>query len=467
MIRLALYILFSLAVVAGLAWLMGLDGSVTVDLGGWRLQPGIGSAAVALVILVFLTSIVWSLISRLFNAPRALAKGAARRGERRGVEALSDGFIALQAGDAAKARRLAREAQTRLPGNDAALLLEARADLALGEWGSAREEYRALIDNPKTSLAALSGLYEQAMAQHRPDAALTFAHKAFAISPALGWASTAVFNDLVNQRDWPGALSMVEAEPARQTEDRAAKTRKQAVLHAAIAVDAESTDPGTALDAANAALKLEPDFVPPALVAARIYANRGEVRRATSLLKRVWRETSHPDLALLYANAQPGASPETRLKRLGELVPTPPPDAQNAAVVARLAIDARDWVRARNTLANFAPGHPTRNICLLMAEIEEGQDADFGRARQWLSRAAHAPLDPTWTADGVTAPEWAPVSPVTGRFDAFEWRPPVANGQIVSPAESTELPPRDVPQQPPTAAEKPAQSLLAQPATRQ
>lgn len=457
MIRLALYIAFSLAAVAGLAWLMGLDGSVTIDAAGWRIQPGIGSAAVALIALVLATSIVWSVLTRILNAPHSLARRAARRGERRGVDALSDGFIALQAGDADRARRLAREARTRLPGNEAAVLLEARADLALGEWGTAREEYRALIDNPKTALAALSGLYEQAMAQDRPDAALTFAHKAHAISPGLTWAGTAVFNDLVRNEDWTAALEMISAEPARRPEEREAKTRKQAVLHSAIAIDAEDTDPVTALDNALAALKLDANLVPAALVAARIYANRGEVRRATSLLKRVWRDTSHPHIATLYANVQSGASTEARLKRLGELIPSPPPDPQSAAVVARLAIDAGDWVKARNSLANFAPGHPTQSICLLMAEIEEGQDADFGRARQWLSRAALAPLDPTWTADGVTSHDWAPLSPVTGRFDAYKWRVPVSTGRIQSPIDSADLPPRDTADTP--------QSALAQPAT--
>lgn len=467
MIRLALYIALSLAAVAGLAWLISLDGSVTIDFGGWRMQPNLGTAAVVLTGLFVLLLIVWTLISRLLNAPRGLARQAARRSERRGVEVLSDGFIALQAGDASKARRLAREAQNRLPGNDAALLLEARADLALGEWGTAREEYRALIDNPKTALAALSGLYEQAIAQDRYEAALTFAKKAHAVAPAIAWANEAVFDDLVQQRDWRAALAMVEAEPARRPEDREDKKHRQAVLNAAIANDAEDTDPGQALEAAQTALKLEPGFVPAALVAARVFINRGEVRRATSLLKRIWRDTSHPDLALLYANAQPGVSPTDRLKRISELIPSPPPDAGSAIIVARLAIDAGDWVRARNALANFAPGHATRAICLLMAEIEEGQDADFGRAREWLSRATRAPLDPAWTADGIMSDEWEPVSPVTGQFDAFEWKQPLTDGHANGAALPTSTPTPESPSSPPATTPPEGQSALAQPASRQ
>ena len=46
----------------------------------------------------------------------------------------------------------------------------------------------------------------------------------------------------------------------------------------------------------------------------------GETRRAMSLLRRVWRATSHPHVATLYANAQPGAAAAERLKRARELI---------------------------------------------------------------------------------------------------------------------------------------------------
>ncbi len=62
-----------------------------------------------------------------------------------------------------------------------------------------------------------------------------------------------------------------------------------AVVETARAQIDEGVIPMPALEHALAALKLQGDFVPAALIAARIYANRGEARRAMSLLRRVWR----------------------------------------------------------------------------------------------------------------------------------------------------------------------------------
>lgn len=426
MIRLALWIIFSLGVTAAIAWLIGLPGTLTVEFLGYRMQPPLGVAAFILIAAIFVVILVWGVVRRVVGAPYFIARRARERRREAGFSALADGFIALQGGDAGRARLLAREARSNLPGNAAAQLLEARAELALGDMHSAREHYRALISNRKTALAALAGLYDQARQQGRIDAALTFAQKAIDIAPHTPWASEAVFDDLARKGLWAEALDMVNAEPAATRDEKMRKRRRQAVIETARARQAEPTDPPAALDHALAALKVQPEFVPAALVAARVYINRGDSRKAMSLLRRVWRATSHPDVATLYANAVPGSSAVDRLKRIREIVDTPPQNRSAAMVLARAAIDAYEWDMAREALATYAATSPTQAICLMFAEIEEGQSGDQGKAREWMNRAVRAPRDPVWTADGITADEWEPVSPVTGRLDAFEWRVPTS-----------------------------------------
>ncbi|MDP1730378.1 MAG: heme biosynthesis HemY N-terminal domain-containing protein [Devosia sp.] len=426
MIRLAYWIVISLLVTAGIAWFISLPGTLTLEFMGFRMQPRLGIAAALLIATIIVIILAWGILKRVIATPYYLARLARERRKDQGFVALSDGFIALQAGDAARARLLAREARANLPANAAAQLLEARADLAMGDMHSAREHYRALISNRKTALAALSGLYDQARAQGRTEAALTFAQKAVEIAPHTSWASEAVFDDLTRKGRWDEALAMVAAEPAVSREEKMRKRRRQAVVEAARAKFAEPTEPLAALDHALAALKLQSDFVPAALTAARIYINRGDSRKAMSLLRRVWRATSHPDIATLFANAVPGASAVDRLKRIRELVDTPPANKSGAMVLARACIDAYDWNAAREALANYADANPSQAVCMMLAEVEEGENGDQGKARAWVNRAVRAPRDPVWTADGITADEWEPTSPVTGRLDAFEWRVPVS-----------------------------------------
>jgi HemY protein len=43
-----------------------------------------------------------------------------------------------------------------------------------------------------------------------------------------------------------------------------------------------------------------------------------------------------------------------------------------------------------------------------------------------MLRAVRAAHDPVWTADGYVSDHWRPVSPVSGRLDAFQWLTPLA-----------------------------------------
>jgi len=65
-------------------------------------------------------------------------------------------------------------------------------------------------------------------------------------------------------------------------------------------------------------------------------------------------------------------------------------------------------------------------VAMLMAEIERTEHGDSGKARAWTLRAVRALHDPVWTADGYVSDRWRPVSPVSGRLDAFQWQMPLS-----------------------------------------
>jgi len=112
--------------------------------------------------------------------------------------------------------------------------------------------------------------------------------------------------------------------------------------------------------------------------------------------------------------------------RVETLAAKAPGHIESALAVARAAIDASEFARAREALAPFT-AVPTQRVAMLMAEIERTEHGDSGRARAWTLRAVRALHDPVWTADGYVSDKWRPVSPVTGRLDAFKWQTPLAS----------------------------------------
>ena len=61
--------------------------------------------------------------------------------------------------------------------------------------------------------------------------------------------------------------------------------------------------------------------------------------------------------------------------------------------LARAALDAQEFALVRDTLAPLL-AKPTQRVAMLMAELEEVEHGDVGRAREWIARAVRAPHDP-------------------------------------------------------------------------
>ena len=134
-----------------------------------------------------------------------------------------------------------------------------------------------------------------------------------------------------------------------------------------------------------------------------------------------------------------------------------PGHVEGALAVAHAALAAHEFAVAHAALAPLTP-EPTQRVAMLMAELEQ-LEGDDGRAREWMSRALNAALDPAWTADGFVSERWLPVSPVSGRLDAFQWKVPVAELGERTPV-LIEAPPEP-------ARQLPRQELLRQELSRE
>jgi HemY protein len=252
----------------------------------------------------------------------------------------------------------------------------------------------------------------------------------------LGWAGTAVLEARSRDGNWAGALDLLEQR--RRMLDKAIYRRQRAVLLTARALALEDSDRGAAKEFVLEANKLAPDLVPAAALAGRLLAEGGQLRKANRVIDTAWRANPHPELAQAYAELRSGESARDKLKRIEGGAKRVPGHIEGALAVARAALDAQEFGKARSELAPYLE-QPTKRVCVLMARLERAERNDEGRAREWMARALNAPPDPQWTADGYVSDRWLPVSPVSGRIDAFQWRVPLT-GAIAGPIIEPELP---------------------------
>lgn len=429
-----LFIFFFIVALAaaayGLEWLIEQPGSLTLEFAGQHIETSIPVAVAGLLLLIASVIMVWAIVVALIRLPGRVAGGSRERRKARGLDVISQGLAAVGAGDVAKARKAAGLAEKLIPDEPLTQMLVAQAAQLAGDRTGAARAFHKMTLNPETKLLGLRGLHIEAKRREDAEAAHHFAAAAHEIAP-LPWAGSAVLEHLAATGDWEKAREALEKSVGSKAIDLSAAQKLRAVIETAMAIQREREHPHDALHLARQALKRRPGFTPAAATAARVLIRHGDHKQALKLIEAVWATDPHPDLAEVYLQALPEETNAQRIARMERLAKLASQAPESRHIVAQAALAARDFKKAREALAPLvAEGqHPTAHTCLLMAEIEDAENGPSGPVREWLARGSRAPRDPAWIADGVVSRHWLPISPVTGRLDAFEWKTPPHSAQ--------------------------------------
>ena len=425
MIRLVVFLVVILAIASGLAWLADRPGSLVLNWQGYEIETSVFRAIVILSLLAALALLVWNALRTIWLSPALLGRYMRKQRQRKGLDALSSGMIAISAGDRASADRYAKQARKSLPNEPLTHLLRAQSAQLTGDRATAKRIYESMLSAPDTEQLGLRGLYLEATDMNEPEAARHFAARALEANPALSWPVDATFKHQAQEKNWVGALETLATARRYGHVDKPTADRRRAVLLTAQAQLLEENRSEEALKLALEAHGLAKDLIPAAAIAGRLLASKGHTSKAAKVLQKTWALAPHPDLATAFAYARIGDSPKDRLERVKKLAALTPKDPEGPIALATAALDAHEFDVAKHALAPLLDDRLTQRVATLMARIEGEQNGDKGRVREWLARAITAVRDPAWTADGVVSEQWAPISPVTGELDAFEWRTPV------------------------------------------
>mgnify|MGYP001285877820 CR=1 FL=1 len=435
MIRLLIFAIIVLAFALGFSWFADRPGELTLVWQGQMFETPLTTALALLIALIFVVMIVWWLISAIWTSPKSVTRYFRARKRDRGYQAISTGLIAVGSGNLVMARKMSTRAHALLSADQEPLIhvLDAQVALTEGNYEKARRLFEAMSEDPETAELGLRGLYLEAKRVGADEAAQHFAEQAADKAPYLAWAAKATLETRARQGRWDDANRLLDQQRSAKVTDKDESARLKSVVLTARAESRLDTDPKAAAADALQALKLRDDFHPAAIIAAKAYLAQGNLRKSAGVLEMVWKKEPHPQTGALYVRARGGDSAVDRLKRAEKLEALKPNNWVSLMVVARAALDAREFEKARTKAEAAARMQPRESAFLLLADIEEAETGDQGRVRHWMAQALRSERDPTWVADGLVSEYWRPFSPTTGQLDAFSWKVPY--GEIAGPIE--------------------------------
>ncbi len=445
-----LFLLIVAALTLGAGILIDAGGGLQIAAAGYEFTLGPLQALIVLAVLILALWLVMKLagllvaILRFLNGDEtAISRYFDRNRERKGFQALTEGMLALAAGEGRLALNRAIKAEKYLAEPHLTTLLVAQAAEAAGDTRRATEAYKELLASDTTRFVAIRGLLNQKLAEGDAETALKLAAKALELKPKHLETQDILLKLQAESRDWKGARATLGAKLKAGALPKDVYRRRDAVL--ALQQAQGVLDEGATIEAREAAIeanKQSPDLIPAAAMASRALADKGDKKAATRVLKKAYDAKPHPDLAAAFAEIEPDETPADRLKRFKTLTANHPDHEETRLLLAELNIAAEDFPQARRALGSIVETHPTRRSLAIMAAIERGEGSDDAVVRGWLAKALTAPRGPQWCCDKCQAvhASWDPICDNCGGFDTLSWRePPEKTGPSATGAETLPL----------------------------
>jgi HemY protein len=446
-------------VAAAAAWLADHPGQVTVFWQGYRIDTSFAVLAALFAAAVFVVALLLRLWAALVGGLRLSKRARAERRRLRGYRALTQGMVAVAAGDAGEAMKQARRADTLLAEPPLTLLLSAQAAQLVGDTDAARRYFTDMLNRPETAFLGLRGLLTQSLRDRDVPRSLGLAQRAYALRPRTPWLVQTLFELQARAGHWTEALQTLKKAVRQKTITAAEGARRQAIALFGQARQAEfdgrRDDTVSYLKRAH---RQAPHLVPVTAKYADLLIEQGHKRRAQRVLEKAWAAGPHPDLARVFTRLVRDEEPLDRMRRLAVLEKLAPTHAETRLALADAAIHANLWGEARRHLKLVLLDKPAdRRACLLMAKLEESEHHDVAAAREWLARATDAEPEPDWVCErcATPAPVWGVVCPNCGAVDSLLWGAPprLAQERLAGPAG---LAPQAAPQGPAPARTGPA-----------
>ncbi len=426
MIRLIVIAVFVAASAAAAVWLADHPGHIVIDWQAYRIETSAALVAVAVGGLVVGALWLYRLWVAMIQIPGHLRQKWDKRQQQQGLTALVRGLTAVVAGDQSEIDRQASRAGRLLNQPGLALWLSAQAAHFKGDETAARTYYATLTQHPESRFLGLQGLAKIAERQGDWPSVRRALDQASHMKPKAAWVVEGLVKLAAHDGDWPRLIDLLQrARRARSLPTDLINRRLVAAWMAQAADARKKGDITAALSAARKARRRDPNFVPATVAIADLLIEQGSKRRAEAVITKAWKIQPHRLLAAAHRRLNRGDDPLTRAQKTDRLAALAPDDPESHRAQAQSAFEADLWGKARDHLARATPKGPTRETCLMMAEIEHREHGNDDAAGQWQRRAGVTPPDAAWICGDCATRwgEWSPLCGACGHFASLDWCP--------------------------------------------
>jgi len=330
------------------------DWNASFEVFGYRVSLHLGFLFFGLLIAFWLVGWTYFAVRRTLAMPAEMAKNARISRQNRGYKALTQGLVALAAGDPDEADKHARRANKLLEETPATMLLTAQAAQLNGDEESAAQYFEEMTKNEETAFLGLRGKTMQALAKGDRKEVQLLLDRARKIKPNAPWILETEYEMGLQTGQLEGAQRAVKRLASRRLLSSSDAKSRLALTETDLAFQAaEKGAWRQAADHAKRALSDDPTLIPARSLAARANFELGNARKAKEQAVEAWRIRPTAGAATTYLRATAPTDIASKRTAIAELIQANPHALFSQYLRAEAAIESGDLAIARDAVGDL------------------------------------------------------------------------------------------------------------------
>ena len=340
----------------------------------------------------------------------------------KGQNAFVQGMVALANKDFKKAISEAKNANKYLKNKSLGLLLSSEVLKIEKKFDQLSDVYEAMIKNPDMNLLGLRGLMEQNLRAQDYHHAFIYGEKLFHLNPRIDKLYETLVNIIGKTNNWQKLIYLSDQSFKYKIINKKINAENKSIAFFEIAKIKNKSSRQESINLMEKALKLKENFAPFMGFYIQLLIEDNSLKKAKKILKKAWTAFPHPDLKKqikVLAKAL-----KVPYYEMVEYVSSNTQDHYETRVLlSESYIQEQNWDKARQQIKSLLEHKPPKEICLLMAKIEEGASGDPQKINAWISRSNLGKLSKIWIChiSGISQTQWTSVSK-GGYFNTLDWR---------------------------------------------
>ena len=344
----------------------------------------------------------------------------------KGYNAFVSGMIALANKDYKRAILESKKISNHLDDNPSlALLLKSEIFKVEKKYDELSVVYEDMSKNKHTENLGYRGMMEQYLRVQDYHHAFIYGERLFNNNPFIEKIYDTLVSIIAKTNNWQQLLIISDRAFSKKIIDKKVYEENKSIGFFEIAKIKQLSEIEESLKYMQKALKLRKNFPPYIKLYINLLIQNKNYNLAKKSIKKAWNELPHAEYKESILSL--AAHLEIEMLELVEYIAgTSYKNEESIILMVEAFVESKKWDDARNQIKDLLDVRPKKEVCLLMAKIEEGDSNDVQKINAWTQRAKDGAANNIWicTISKKSQQTWSSVSEA-GYFNSLEWRQPI------------------------------------------